>query len=144
MGYFDALVRNLFMTAPDGRRVFFPWGVVGRAYVIGSESDYERLRRQIKISLIVAPVLVIISGLALSRSLFGLAAVALIALIVAWMLYLLRDLASPAERLSLQEPVTLQARGRSPESLRRGIIGSLRSWPLASSFSRLTPQAIGP
>ena len=45
MGYFDALTSGYFKTAPDGRKLFFPWGVLGRGYAIDSEQDYERLRR---------------------------------------------------------------------------------------------------
>jgi hypothetical protein len=36
MGYFDALTSNAFKTAPDGRKLFFPWGVLGRGYVLAS------------------------------------------------------------------------------------------------------------
>jgi len=147
MGYFDVLVRHTFKTAPDGRRLFFPCGVMVRAYVIGSELDYERLRRQQKIDLVVVIVLVIIGGFALPRYLLPIVAVALVALHFAWMQYLLRGLASPAERLSLQESVTLQARGWSPESLRWRVVGSIAfvalgvillasdpagNWPLAT------------
>ena len=145
--YFDALLRNSFNTAPDGRRLFFPWGVMGRAYVIGSEFDYARLRRQIKIGLIVMLGLVIISELALPRYFLGFMVVALIPLNVDWMQYLLRGLASPAERLSPQESLTLRVRMWSPESRRWRTIGSIAfvalgvillavdpasNWPLAT------------
>jgi hypothetical protein len=30
MGYFDALASASFKTAADGRRLFFPWGVLVR------------------------------------------------------------------------------------------------------------------
>ena len=43
MGYFDALTSSYFKTTPDGRKLFFPWGVLGRGYTIDSEQDYERL-----------------------------------------------------------------------------------------------------
>jgi len=105
MGYFDALLHYSFQTAPDGRRVFSPWGAFGRAYVVGSELDYERLRRRTKTGLIVAFVLVIISmtaigGLGLPRYLSYVAWAAAAAAMAAWMQYLLRGLASPVERLS--------------------------------------------
>ena len=54
MGYFDALLGGLsFKTASDGSRLFLPWAPWGRGYVIASERDYQRLRRQIKIYLTV-------------------------------------------------------------------------------------------
>ena len=46
MGYFDALTSGYFNIAPDGRKLFFPRGVLGRAYAIDSQQDYERLRRR--------------------------------------------------------------------------------------------------
>ena len=47
MGYFDALTSSYFKTAADGRKLFFPWGVLGRGYLFDSDRDYERLRRQL-------------------------------------------------------------------------------------------------
>lgn len=43
MGYFDALTSSSFQTR-DGRRLFFPWGKLGHAYVIDTDQAYERLR----------------------------------------------------------------------------------------------------
>ena len=54
MGYFDALTSSAFKTADDGGKLFFPWGTLGRGYVLGSDEDYLRLRRQIKIFMIAA------------------------------------------------------------------------------------------
>jgi len=59
MGYFDGLTSGYFKTARDGRRLFFPWGVWGRGYVVGSELDYERLRGQIKIFVIAGMALML-------------------------------------------------------------------------------------
>jgi hypothetical protein len=59
MGYFDALTSGYFKTAPDGRKLFFPWGVLGRGYTINSEPDYERLRRQVKAYTVVSLVLIV-------------------------------------------------------------------------------------
>jgi hypothetical protein len=105
MGYFDPLT-----TPPDGRRLFSPWGY-GRTYVIGSESDYERLRRRSKIGVIVVFVLYMISMLAIGKLALppSLVLAAAAVAIGAWRQYLLRGLASPAEKLSWQESVTLRA-----------------------------------
>jgi hypothetical protein len=48
MGYFDGLTSGNFKTAHNGQKLFFPWGYLGRGYVIGSEPEAERLHRQIK------------------------------------------------------------------------------------------------
>jgi hypothetical protein len=44
MGYFEALAASSFITDSEGRRVFFPWGVLGRGYVVPTDHEYERLR----------------------------------------------------------------------------------------------------
>jgi hypothetical protein len=146
MGYFDLLLRYSFATAPDGRRLFFSWGSLGRAYVIGSEFDHERLRRRTKTGLIVAFVLIIISNLtinelALPRYLFGFLVAAAAVAMGAWMHYLLRGLASPVERLSRQESRTLQARGRSPVSLRWPMIFSIAFVALGVILLAINPAA---
>jgi hypothetical protein len=48
-----------FKTTSDGSRLFFPWGGLGRGYVIASERDYQRLRRQIKIFFTVSYVFIL-------------------------------------------------------------------------------------
>ena len=59
MGYFDALTSGYFKTAPDGRKLFFPWGVLGPRLHHRLEQDYERLRRQVKAYTIVSLVLIV-------------------------------------------------------------------------------------
>ncbi len=54
MGYFDALTSSSFKTTKDGHRLFFPWGTIGRGYIIPTEEEYERLRRKVKIYLIIS------------------------------------------------------------------------------------------
>ena len=59
MGYFDAITSGSFKTAPDGRQLFFPWGVIGHGYVIPTDAEYHRLRRQTKIYTAVSLALII-------------------------------------------------------------------------------------
>src|SRR5215510_5145810 len=116
MGYFDALTSSSFKTTPDGQRLFFPCGVLGRGYVIGSEREYERLRGQVKIFIIVG-IAAAIGILALRRyvGLAGLVAIAALFVFhatfyVSWVLYLLRGRQPSHERLSLRESMATQAR----------------------------------
>ncbi len=37
-GYFNALTAGYFKTGADGRKLFFPWGTMGRGYAIPSVS----------------------------------------------------------------------------------------------------------
>jgi len=125
MGYFDALTSGYFKTAPDGSKLFFPWGVLGRGYTIDSEQDYERLRRQVKAYTIVSLVLIV--GVTALQAYVG--AVVLGALLIAfylgWMRYLLRGLQASDERLSLQDSMTSQARAHSVTGLWLLQIGAL-------------------
>jgi hypothetical protein len=57
MGVFDGSGR--FTTAQDGSRLFFPRYSGGSGYVIASEQDYERLRRQVKVYEIVCLIVVV-------------------------------------------------------------------------------------
>ena len=60
MGYFDALTSSSFKTTEDGRRLFFPWGTLGRGYAIPSEEEFERLRRRVKAYLAISLPLIIV------------------------------------------------------------------------------------
>jgi hypothetical protein len=67
MGYLDDITDVYFKTAQDGRKVFFPWGILGRGYTIGSEQDFKQLRRQIKIYLVACLILLLPPALLLGQ-----------------------------------------------------------------------------
>jgi hypothetical protein len=114
MGYFDGLTSGSFKTAQDGRRLFFPWGVLGSGYAIASEQDYLRLRQQVKAYMAVTLVAVIVSGMH-DPYLAPLAAAALlVCFYLAWMWRVLPRLKRSGEKLSLQESMTSQARAHGP------------------------------
>jgi hypothetical protein len=116
-GYFNALASGYFKTAPDGRKLFFPWGAMGRGYAIPSEEHYDRLRRRIKIYQLVSLVAVV--GAVAAK--FYLAAFVIagisIAFYRAWTPYLVRGLRPSDERLSIQESMAIQARAHSAVGL---------------------------
>lgn len=124
MGYFDALTSSSFKTTPDGHRVFFPWGVFGRGYLIGSQPEYERLRRHVTMLVVVGMVLAIATMIGVQalwklQSVTGLLAALVFSLVymgfyAAWLPSLLRDLQPSRERLSLRESMATHARAHSP------------------------------
>lgn len=125
MGYFDALASSSFKTGEDGRKLFFPWGVFGGGYVIGSEQDYERLRRQVKSYMIVSMVMIIGFG-AFGGPLFSISSlIPLLGFYLIWMIYLLPRLRPSNETLSLQESMSSQARTHNKVVLWVLEIGSL-------------------
>lgn len=125
MGYFDALTSGSFKTGEDGRRLFFPWGILGGGYAIGSEESYQRLRRQVKAWMIVSFIL-IVGGASLQGGLMSIVMlIPLLAFYAIWMVFLLPGLEPTDERLSLQESTASQARAHSKVALWLLEIGSI-------------------
>lgn len=109
MGYFDAISSGSFKTMPDGRRLFFPWGVFGRGYAIPTEAEYQRLRRQAKFSTVVSLVLII--AVAMMQQVLwtiGVGAVLMVAY-AAWAYVQMRRLEPTDEKLSYRESLSTQA-----------------------------------
>jgi hypothetical protein len=117
MGWFDALTSGSFKTAPDGSKLFFPWGIWGRGYAVTSEQDYERLRQQMKTYYIVSLPLIIGSAVAKIYVAAIIIAALLLGFYLVWMRSLLPRLQPSDERLSLQESMTSQARQYSAMGL---------------------------
>jgi hypothetical protein len=125
MGYFEGLTSGSFKTTPDGRWLFFPWGILGRGYSIASAENYQRLRRQIKAYLMVSLVLIVGANLFAGYAACLMMAAILCAFYSGWMWYLLPRLTFSGEKMSLQESMTSQARAHSAFGLRVMQIGSL-------------------
>ena len=115
MGYFDGLTSTSFKTAQDGRKLFFPWGVLGHGYVLASEQDDARLRRQLKAYVMISLPLIILTGL-LAGNLATLAmAGTLVGFHYVWMRwFVLPGLTPSDEKLSLRESTTSQAKAHGP------------------------------
>lgn len=110
MGYFDALASGSFKTMPDGRRLFYPLGVIGHGYVIPAEPQFERLRRQVKTFTMVSLVVIIALSVA-QLHVWSFAVAALLTLGYAiWARSQVRELQPTDERLSYQESLATQAR----------------------------------
>lgn len=126
MGYFDGLTSGSFKTTEDGRRLFFPWGVLGRGYIIGSEHHYGRLRQQVKAYIVVSLLVTIVTPSFFHGYTVTCALVAVsIALYLTWMWVLLPRLQAADEGLSLKESMTSQARAHGPVVLWLLTIASL-------------------
>jgi hypothetical protein len=117
MGYFDALTSNSFETREDGRRLFFPWGILGHGYAIPSEAEYERLRRGVKAYQVVSLPLVIVAMIWKGIP----AAAAVVAALIVWYAFWARAqcrrLPRTDEKLTLRENIAGQAREHSLTSL---------------------------
>jgi len=123
MGYFDGLTSGSFKTAHDGKKLFFPWGYLGRGYVLASDEDAERMRRQLKAYYVVTLVAIVAtSG---SRAFVLSAAVAGLAIVcyAIWVRRQLAGLQPASEAMSFGESAQAQARA----------YGSRRLWLLEAS-----------
>ncbi|KYG19431.1 hypothetical protein SE92_03455 [Bradyrhizobium sp. AT1] len=126
MGYFEGLASSSFKTTEDGRRLFFPWGALGRGYAIGSEERYGRLRKQVKAYMVVSLLPVILAPIIFHGYTISFASAAIsLAFYLAWMWVLLPRLEAADEGLSLKESMTSQARAHGPVVLWPLTIGSL-------------------
>jgi hypothetical protein len=115
MGYFEGLTGSSFKTTEDGRRLFFPWGPLGRGYAIGSEERYGRLRKQVKAYMVVSLLPVILAPIIYHGCIISFASAAIsLTFYLAWMWVLLPRLAPADERLSFKESMTSQARAHGP------------------------------
>ena len=99
MGYFEGLTSSSFKTTQDGRRLFFPWGVLGGGYIITSEQDYQQLVGTLAVASFQGYI-VSLFVMALSLTFYAF-----------WMWHLLRRLEVSDERLTLQESMTSGAQG---------------------------------
>lgn len=140
-GFFVAWSEGLFKVDAQGRQLFFPWGVLGRGYVVPSGPERERLvnaqDRLSKLSLIATIVL-----LTLVRP-------PLLALLVlppfylgylVWVRRTTRGWPPAGERLSMSEALSAQSRALSRPLLWTLLLGSLLVVADAARFLAIRPE----
>ena len=120
MGYFEAIAASSFTTDSEGRRLFFPWGVFHKGYVVPTEADYLRLREtlirtyQIIIPATVAPIVLFRRWMPWVA--FGLPLILLVAFTIGYPIWVLRVTAGwsfSAERLSIRQSLANGAQHQS-------------------------------
>ncbi len=104
------LSSGYFQKARDGRMLFYPWGALGRGYVVASPKDEERLRRWIKVY--IGAMLALLMGAGMSSQYVAGAVIAVVALIFYYVwarYYLTRGLPPADEKMRLREAMIAQA-----------------------------------
>jgi hypothetical protein len=104
MGYFDALTSAAFKTAADGRRLFYPYGILGRGYILPSDTEYEKLQRSYKTVVVIGFVIIISAVFLFSIPLLMLPL--LVGFIIGYMLWArarCRNLEQASEKLTYGE-----------------------------------------
>jgi hypothetical protein len=114
MKFLEAVVSFSFKTAEDGRLLYFPRGALGRGYIVPSNEEALRLRRQLKCFwAILFGVGLVLTQLITYK--FYVPAAILGALFLAsaeiWTWYARRRLQPSSERLSVRENVRKAALG---------------------------------
>jgi hypothetical protein len=129
---------SLFLTTPDGRRLFFLWW---RAYVIGSEPLYGRLQRQINtLTLLGIGSLGILLALPDNLAILMLAAFGVFYHV--WIRHALRGMRPAPEPLSLRVSVILKAHGYSRWRSWLTTIGAIACLPVVLLIARSDPEPI--
>ena len=117
MGYFDALTSSYFKTGADGRKLFYPWGVLGRGYVVATEQDQQRLLRQVNTFTIAGLMLIVGACVVQAYIVAALIAAAFIVFYLFWARRLIVGLELSSERLSMRESFTSQAMAHNSKHL---------------------------
>jgi len=120
MGYFEAIAASSFTTDREGRHLFFPWGVLGKGYVIPAEDDYLRLRATlIRMYQIVIPATVLpmmLFGRWMPWVAFGLPLILLVFVSIGYPIWVRRittGWSQSSERLSMRQSIANGAKYQS-------------------------------
>jgi hypothetical protein len=120
MGYFDALANASFKTTADGQLLFYPYGSLGRGYIIPTKAEFDKLRRTYKYIWIVTLLLIIIavwiSLFVTSISFPFIVLPVLLAFVIAYMVWArlqCQTLALSSEKLTYGESISNETRGLS-------------------------------
>ena len=108
--YTDLLTTGCIKTGADGRKIFYPWGMLGNGYIIPSNDEYERLNDLLKVYMVVALLFILPS--AVPGSDLAATIVAALALVFywVWMRFELPGLQRTEEKLTYREGITNLAR----------------------------------
>lgn len=68
MGYFDGIVDGSFKTTDDGVLLYYPFGVLGKGYVIPTNEKKQEIRKRLKWLFAVSLILIIASASSLAPS----------------------------------------------------------------------------
>lgn len=110
MGYFDAFINSLVKTGKDGRKIFYPWGIMGRGYILPSEEDFLRIRKNLIIYFITCFLIMILPAPWLNTIEVAVLAFVLLIPYVIWVYINFHGMEQAAEKLSSSESITNRAR----------------------------------
>jgi hypothetical protein len=112
MGYFRGLAEASFKDSIDGHKLFYPWGIFGKGYVLPSPAHYEKLRDFLtRMYMGVLPLIVVTVCVDMRLNL------GLLALYCLWYWWFAKsqtaDLKVSPEKLKISESTANSARGHN-------------------------------
>ena len=66
MSYFDGIVDGSFKTSEDGALLYYPFGILGKGYVIPNIEKKQEIRKRLKWSFAISSILMIASASSLA------------------------------------------------------------------------------
>jgi hypothetical protein len=114
--YFEGLIEGSFKTAADGQRLFYPWGILGKGYVLPGARTEQRIRKLLKIYYMVSLPLVLTVSFTVSfyGFYYALALIPVVLLVYGvGVLSLTRRRPASRERLRLTESLANSGRAHS-------------------------------
>lgn len=121
MGYFDGLTDALFKNKPDGSVVFYPWGALGKGYVVTPPQRATQLRSFVRRYYQLTVPLFILMGIVLKGKALWIA-VPVLGILLPWYAVrtrqLLASMPRSAERFSISEGYARSAASMSVGTLR--------------------------
>ena len=125
MGYFDGLTASIFKTNEIGQVIFYPWGIIGKGYILSCEEKQIKVRKFIKLYYIVSLSLIIGIQIALG----WLYNIILLPFLFAWYYFTiinyLKGLSKTDEKLTMKESATNSAKAHNIETLWAMLIASV-------------------
>jgi hypothetical protein len=130
MGYFDGLTEAAFNMDPQGRDLFYPWGVRGKGYVLPDARSKQRVRSFLKLYYMIS----LSSIMAVTVTLGSVYAFALVPVLMLWYVLtvrpLLHGLEVTQERRSVAESHARSAKAHNLGTLWTMLVGSVLFVPV--------------
>jgi hypothetical protein len=143
MGYLDGLTASSFKKGPDGREIFYPFGIYGGGRVAPSEAEASALKNQLKWYMAVSLVGVI----ALQLTLGIIACLAAVAVSILWFAFLILPRTAgwerTAERLTFAESMGSASCAHGKGTLIFLLVISLALLAASAWFLAMTGEMVG-
>ncbi len=117
MGYFDGLVSGSFKTDAAGNSVFYPWGIMGKGYILRTVAEEEKLRGALKLNYMIMLPAIIIIQIAVGAWLNFILVPVYIVLFTLWVHHTTRGLERSFEKITVAESYKSSAKAHNLPTL---------------------------